>query len=237
MATNVHYNPDTHPPSDQVGKPGLYSGNGYGKPSSRPVLVSAHSVASNYSAQHPRPPPIEPDTQLLSKPEHDAEQPETPKKPSTWRRVLRIWKLATQIISTLLSIYMFVSMAYMVAKYQATDNTVRGGRTPWPQNAKLWPTFLLLAAAGVTLILSIATLLSYCCCFKRATKSWKLTVVKYVIHLGVWLVVSALYRYAKGTNGNNNDLWGWSCSEESDKLQAQFNGVVNFSPLCTLQVR
>ena len=243
MASNSYYNLNTYPSPQPAAPPGMYSGQGYNDPPSKPALQSKMTSVVTNNEVPPRPlsPPVKPTAQLLSKPGYQAQQdstlsdPSRQRKSSKWRRVLRVWKVATQCISTLLSAFMFIAMVYTTIKYQTTENTVRGGRTPWPKDSKLWPTFMLLAASGVTLILSTVTILSYCCCYARATASWKLTAVKYVIHLGVWLVVSALYRYEKGTNGKNNDLWGWSCSDVTDALQPQFNGVVGFSGLCTLQ--
>ena len=232
MASDSHYNMNTYPSQRPAAAPGIYSGQGY---DDVPTKYSKTSPVVTHSEVTEVTPPT---AQLLSKPTHQAQRYSTytSAKPSKWSRILRVWKLASQGISTLLSTVMFISMVYTTIKYQTTENTVRGGRTPWPKDAKLWPTFMFLATSGVTLILSIVTMLSYCCCYKKATASWKLTVVKYVIHLGVWLVVSALYRYEKGTKGNNNDLWGWSCSDKADQIQPQFNGVVGFSGLCTLQV-
>ena len=232
MTSDSYYNMNTYPSQRSAAAPGIYSGQGYDEVPSKHSKISPVVTHSEITEVTP------PTAQLLSKPTHQAQRDSTypSAKLSKWSRILRVWKLASQGISTLLSTVMFISMVYTTIKYQTTENTVRGGRTPWPKNAKLWPTFMFLATSGVTLILSIITMLSYCCCYKKATASWKLTVVKYVIHLGVWLIVSALYRYEKGTKGNNNDLWGWSCSDKADQIQSQFNGVVGFSGLCTLQV-
>ena len=95
---------------------------------------------------------------------------------------------------------------------------------------------MLTAGAAVTFLLSVATLVAYCLNFDRAQKSWKLTVVKYVIHIVVWIVISTLYRYEKGLDGKNNDLWGWACSQETTAIQQEFRGVVEFTPLCNAQV-
>lgn len=95
---------------------------------------------------------------------------------------------------------------------------------------------MLLGGAGLTLLLSAVTLFSYCFCFDKARGSWKLTLVKYVIHILAWIIISALYRYENGLHGVNNDLWGWSCSQEAAVIQPEFNGVVNFQSLCSVQV-
>ena len=94
---------------------------------------------------------------------------------------------------------------------------------------------MLLGGAGLTLLLSAITLFSYCFCFDKARGSWKLTLVKYAIHILVWIIISTLYRYEKSLHEVNNDLWGWSCSQEAAVIQAEFNGVVDFQSLCSVQ--
>lgn len=240
-------------PSTKPSRPHLYTahsdGNSYNSPpqhsmsdmhSSRPPQLSSNS----WNARPPH--PIDPPTKPLVHSSHVAvPQPlkiQTPnsrlrqRKYQTLKRYLRIEKIVTKVITVLFSTIMFAIMVFMVVKYQSTKDEVRGGRTAWPKQPKLWPTFMLLVGAGFTLLLSLITLLSYCCAFKKARRSWKLTVMKYVIHIGAWLVISALYRYEKSTNGVNNDLWGWSCSTEATAIQSEFNGVVNFSSLCGVQV-
>ena len=153
------------------------------------------------------------------------------------KRYLRIGKTITKVITILFSTVIFAIMVYTTIIFETTKTDIRGGRTAWPEKPKTWPTFMLLGCAGITLLLSFITLLSYCCAFDKARRSWKLTVLKYVIHIGSWIVVSALYRYEKSANGVPNDIWGWSCSAKAAALQSQFKGVVTFSTLCSVEVR
>lgn len=220
-----------HMPSSGPSRPDLYTahsdGNSYNSPpqhsmgdmhSSRPPQLSSNS----WNARPPH--PIDPPTEPLVHSSHIAvPQPlkiQTPnsrlrqRKYQALKRYLRIGKIITKVITILFSTIMFAIMVFVVIKYQTTKGEIRGGRTAWPQQPKLWPTFMLLIGAVITLLLSSITLLSYCCAFDKARRSWKLTVLKYVIHIGAWLVISALYRYEKSANGVNNDLWGWSCSTE-----------------------
>ncbi|KAK0514293.1 hypothetical protein JMJ35_002910 [Cladonia borealis] len=240
MAAESYYHLNAYPASSQQPPPGMYSGDNYNPAPSKPQLQT--STHSTYNALPPRPlsPPVKPNTQLLSKP-HTTNSHTTPnerlkqRKYLKLKRYLRVGKVLVQAISTLLSAIMFGAMAFMSIKYYDTRNETRGGRTAWPKNPKLWPTFLLLIGAGITLIVSIITLISYCWFLKKAKRSWKLTVSKYAIHLGAWAIITILYRYEKDVHGSDNDLWGWTCSEEVAALQAEFNDVVGFSSLCNLQ--
>jgi hypothetical protein len=160
-----------------------------------------------------------------------------PRKFQRYKRYLRICKIASKAITVTFSAIMFACMVFMTVKYQTTKDEIRNGRTAWPTHPKLWPTFLLLAGAGLTLLLSAVTAISYCLCFDESRRSWKLTVVKYLIHILTWIIISTLYRYEKGLHGIDNDLWGWSCSQKAAVIQSEFNGVVNFESLCSIQVR
>lgn len=33
-----------------------------------------------------------------------------------------------------------------------------------------------------------------------------------------------------------SDLWGWTCSDKADSIQAEFAALVNFSRFCDIQV-
>lgn len=241
MAASSYYKLENIPAATQEPQP--YTGYGYyDAPSSRPGL---YQVPTN-SHNDPPPHPIEPSSNPFMTTTHGSISPpaniSTPsnrlrlQKYQKLKRYLQFGKTVTKVISLLFSTVMFAIMVFMTVKYQTTKGTIRDGRNAWPKHAKLWPTFMLLVASGITLLLSFVTLLMYCCCFKTARRSWKLTVVKYVIHILGWIIVSALYRYEKNLHGDNNDLWGWTCSQEVDALQPVFNGVVKFNSLCNAQV-
>lgn len=153
------------------------------------------------------------------------------------KRYGRVIKFLSETVSSLFSFAMFVLMVYVIIEYAVTKDHIRGGRSPWPKNAKVWPTIMLLIASAFTLVTSAVILLAYCCCFKRAQGSWKITLAKYAVHIVAWIIISVVYRYERGLHGKNNDLWGWACAEKASPIQDQFNGVINFKSLCTGQVK
>ena len=158
-----------------------------------------------------------------------------------FKRWLRILRVLSKILSTLFSTVMFAIMVFVLFRYQHTKNLahdakagVQAATTAWPQNAKIWPTLMLLTGSGVTLATSSITLMTYCCCWNRR-RSWKVTVLNYAIHIGAWFVLTTLYRYEKGLHNVNNDLWGWSCGPTADSIQSDFPQL-NFDGLCKVQV-
>ena len=153
------------------------------------------------------------------------------------KRYFSIVQTTAQVVSTLLTGIMFGIMVFVNIKFYTTRGTVKEGRNPWPKGGtKVWPSFVLLVAAGVTLGISTVILLSYCCKFRRLQQSVKLTFGLYAVHIAVWIVISVIYRYEKSLHGNNDDLWGWSCSTQAANIQKLFDGVVDFRGLCRAQV-
>lgn len=149
-----------------------------------------------------------------------------------WKKRITRIRTISRMLSAILNIIMFAFMSLVVAIFIGTRNHEALGRPIWPRDPKVWPTVLLLVASLVTMLASLATLLYYCCCFKRAADSWKVIVTSYTIHIGVWLVVTFLYRYEKALS----DLWGWSCTDVAADLQASGNIGVDFAKLCRIQV-
>ena len=157
---------------------------------------------------------------------------------STGGRYLRIVLLLSKCVSATLSALMESSMVYMMYKYKATRGVSRTEYAdPWPKDPKLWPTLLLAVASGLTLLLTVGSLLSQIC--KTLRKSGQtakgrplVTTVKYAVHIGTWACVAVAYRLGK----TGDDLWGWSCSDRADAIQKAFESDVNFSQLCKLQV-
>ena len=227
------------------------NGNSYHKPpqhSMNTVRTSQGSQPASYSydanshdvrPSHPIDPPTKPliHSSHIAVPEPLAVQ--TPssrlsqRKYQNLQRYLRIGKAISNVITMIFSAIILAITLYIFITFETTKDDFRGGRTAWPKQTKLWPMFMLLICAAVTLLLTLGTLVYYCCAHAKAKRSWKLTLVRYVIHIGAWLVVTALYQYEKSMT----DLWGWTCSTKATGLQAQFNGVLDFSNLCNTQVR
>lgn len=226
-----------------------------------PSPPQKHSITTEmYNLPSPDPSynrPSQPQEELLNPSGHAPSTivPQSSHEPKQFSRLLyrkferfdqwlRMLTAVSGAVSTLLSVIMFgimlyVNITFMTTKGTNRDVTTQGttvSRNPWPlHGTKLWPAIMLLVASGVTLVISVVILCSYCCCRSRYERSWKLTIAKYVVHILAWAIVAVVYRYEKGLHGNNNDLWGWSCSTKAKDIQVAFNGVVDFSKLCTLQ--
>jgi len=146
------------------------------------------------------------------------------------RRWVKIIVVVSNVFSGIFSLVMEVAMCYMMYKfYKTKDHSAYGRSSPWAKNTKLWPTIMLLAASGITVLLSFAILVALCC---RSKKKAIFSVWYNLIHIGAWVGVAVLYRVGK----TGDDLWGWSCSSGAEEIQSLFKDELNFSALCKTQV-
>ena len=152
-------------------------------------------------------------------------------------RYFRWLRILSQAFSTAFNGIMFASMVYMVIIFYRTKDKSFDGQPAWHPNPKTWPTIMLLVGSGLTLAIAVGTLMAYCLCADRARQSWKIVLARYAIHIGVWLIITFLYRYEKGLHNVNDDLWGWSCGNVAKKLQEDLHADIDFSRLCGTQVR
>ena len=192
------------------------------------------------TAEHDHPYPTEPPSKplvqstIISNPSSEFSRLRQ-RKYQKWKRYLRILKLVTKVLTTIFAAVILALMLYVLITYYRIKPIMRSDRNAWPADAKVWPTYMFLAGALLTFILTVSSLLPYC--WKKAEQSWKLIVLRYVIHIVAWIALSAVYRYEKGTNGKNNDFWGWSCAQVKGEVGEEFEGVVDFSTLCKGQSR
>lgn len=150
---------------------------------------------------------------------------------SKLRQWVNIIVAISHVCSCLFSLVMEAAMCYMMYKfYKTKDISAYGRSSPWAKNTRLWPTVLLLAASGVTVLLSFAILVALCCLSKK--KKAAFSILYSLIHIGAWVGVAVLYRV--GMTGD--DLWGWSCSSEADMIQSLYEDELNFNAMCNLQV-
>lgn len=142
-----------------------------------------------------------------------------------------------RLLSSLMSSYCLGSMLYALISYYTTKNkTLSNGQDPWAANTVLWPTYLVLATAAVTLFMNIITMCMYLKSSAAADRSDGISGYIGIALTGanavVWAVNMGLFKMAN----TGNDLWGWSCSPAADALKKEVKGILNFDSLCMVQV-
>lgn len=90
----------------------------------------------------------------------------------------------------------------------------------------------MFATSLITALLGISIVIAYFFSVKVANTisgiSGIISIVVEVVHLSIWFGVAVAYRVAK----NGKDLWGWACSPVAEKIQPNFEGIVNFKNVC-----
>ena len=129
------------------------------------------------------------------------------------------------------------SMAYALGSYYTTrGRTISGGAHPWPINAVTWPSYMVVAIAAATMLMHLITVCFYFAGVEAANRSNKvmgyLGYVVIAVHAIVWAVTMGLFKMAN----DGTDLWGYTCGNESDQIQAQVQSYLNFNNLCMVQV-
>ena len=152
------------------------------------------------------------------------------------KRNIRILKLLARLITLGLACYGVVSQAMTLEKYLSTRGIIRNNRNPWAAGTYLWPTILLLSTSSLTVLISVATMLSYFCTGVKganavaARAGVPMSIAENLAHLAVWIATAVGYRLGK----TGSDLWGWSCDPKANAIQNVFPEV-NFSMFCNVQ--
>lgn len=130
-------------------------------------------------------------------------------------------------------------MSASLAIFRATRSLpALNGFPPWAVNTKTWPQKTALAAACLSVAVSLLILVGYCRGGHRRVK--KLATYYRLFAIGWFLFNLILWGLAAGVlqstrhNGHGQDLWGWSCAQnERAQLFAQ---KVDYALVCRLQV-
>ena len=152
------------------------------------------------------------------------------------KRRIRILKLLTRLMTLGLAIYGVASQALTLEKYLTTRGIIRNNRDPWAKDTYIWPTILLLSTSALTVLVSVATIASYCFSGVKGANTISsragvpTTVTENLAHLAVWITTAVGYKLGK----TGSDLWGWTCDPKADAIQDIFPEV-NFSFLCGVQ--
>ena len=124
--------------------------------------------------------------------------------------------------------------------FYETANRISQGVRLWPQNAKLWPTYLALGIASLSAILATIVILAYCWGTKAANR-WNtarttITVGTLIFNIVIWGIAAAGLQSTSSFNGiGSQSLWSATC-DATDQQHELFGHVINLSRFCLMQV-
>ncbi|RVD82274.1 uncharacterized protein DFL_006706 [Arthrobotrys flagrans] len=140
-----------------------------------------------------------------------------------------------RVINLLASASIGAIMGYTLENYIVNQHEVINGSGPFGTNPKLWPTYVMTTAAGLTLIFNISVLIAYCCGRKASDKvasgSSYVKLLNPIGHLIVWGTTAGSFKGAS----DGKDIWTFSCSDAPSDVAIQqgFHNKINYDILCT----
>ena len=113
----------------------------------------------------------------------------------------------------------------------------RNSLPPWANNQKTWPQITLLVIACVSLFFSLLVFYGYWKGgHKRAEKAAvyysAFAVAFFVFSIVMWGIGAGILQSSK-THGNNKDMWGWACVDNTRRHL--FQNEVSYDLICRLQ--
>ncbi|KAF3039303.1 hypothetical protein E8E11_007323 [Didymella keratinophila] len=101
----------------------------------------------------------------------------------------------------------------------------------WPQHSMLFPTLVLLAVSVMALLFDASSLVAYIFPTKPVAKS----AYRFAVQLHYWITSLKAFSYSIAaavcrtgfSMGNQQDLWGWSCSAQGQAMAATNDAGVN----------
>lgn len=108
----------------------------------------------------------------------------------------------------------------------------------WAENTKVWPQYLVLGIACVSMAFCILIFWNY---FRGGHKRAEKVAVYYtlfamgffIFSIIMWAVAAGVLQGAK-SNGQRKDLWGWSCVD--NHRRELFQKDVDYGLVCRMQV-
>lgn len=151
---------------------------------------------------------------------------------------VRLAKFALRGVSFSCSLIILAMLSASFSIFNATRALPSQSKMPpWAKNTNPWQQKLVLAMACVSLIASVFVFIAYCRGgHRRAEKvgayytifaiSW------FIFALILWVITAALFQSSRN-NGDNKDMWGWSCV--NNHRADLFSDKVSYSLVCRLQ--
>lgn len=153
---------------------------------------------------------------------------------------VRVAKFILRGVNFSCSLIVLAMLSMTFTIFNATKRLPARNNLPaWAEGTKTWPQKVVLAVACVSLALCLVVFWNYWRGgHRRAEKVavyYTLFAVAFFIFSTVmWGIAAGILQGAKN-NGNNKDVWGWSCVD--NKRRQLFQEKVNYALVCRMQVR
>ncbi|KAH6606600.1 hyphal anastamosis-8 [Trichoderma cornu-damae] len=151
---------------------------------------------------------------------------------------VRLAKFALRSVHFSCSLIILAMLSSSFAIFNATKSLPQQSKMPsWANGTDPWAQKLVLAMATLSLAISILVFVAYCRgghrrAEKVGTYYTMFAIGWFIVSLILWVLAAAVFSNSKN-NGNNKDLWGWSCVQNT--RAEVFSDKVKYSLVCRLQ--
>ncbi|UKZ77153.1 hypothetical protein TrVFT333_004872 [Trichoderma virens FT-333] len=151
---------------------------------------------------------------------------------------VRMAKFALRSVHFSCSLIILAMLSSSFAIFNATKSLPQQSKMPsWANGTNPWAQKLVLAMACLSLAISVLVFVAYCRGgHRRAEKVGTYYTIFaigwFIVSLILWVLAAAVFSNSKN-NGNNKDMWGWSCVQNT--RSEVFADKVKYSLVCRLQ--
>ncbi|KAK4181566.1 hypothetical protein QBC36DRAFT_65778 [Triangularia setosa] len=151
---------------------------------------------------------------------------------------VRMAKFALRGVNFSCSLIILSMISASFAIFNATKALApMSGLPAWSNSTNTWPQKVVLACAGVSLIICVCVFVGYCRGgHRRAEKVgvyYTLFAVGwFIFSMAMWAAAAGILQHAKSNSGNQ-DMWGWACVQ--NRRSELFGGQVDYALVCRLQ--
>lgn len=152
---------------------------------------------------------------------------------------VRMAKFALRGVNFSCSLIVLSMLSASFSIFNATRSLPTQSSFPaWATSTDPWAQKVVLAAACVSLTVSIVVLASYCRGGHRRAEKVSVyytlfAVGWFIFSMVMWAIAAGILQVTRN-NGNHKDMWGWSCvNNERSQI---FSDKVDYALVCRLQV-
>ncbi|RFU79113.1 hyphal anastamosis-8 [Trichoderma arundinaceum] len=151
---------------------------------------------------------------------------------------VRMAKFALRSVHFSCSLIILAMLSSSFAIFNATKHLPQQSKMPsWANGTDPWAQKLVLAMACLSLAISVLVFVAYCRgghrrAEKVGTYYTMFAIGWFIVSLILWVLAAAVFSNSKNT-GNNKDMWGWSCVQNT--RAEVFSDKVKYSLVCRLQ--
>jgi len=153
-----------------------------------------------------------------------------------------ILEITQRSTSLALSVIILGIMSHAYLTFLAHKDVTAGGQAIYPTFMNLWPTYLIITAAAVTVVINSCIVFWHIHGTVKdlareeiINKYWE--YASHGINFLIWLGTTTTFRISKnwGPAQDPNVLWGYTCSSTAQMLNETYPQIIKFYVQCELQ--